>query len=128
MDAPPYRKTKNSSPDIRATTARPGGGQQGIGCTADVFVPIVVPIGIVDVFEVVEIDHHQSAGFEQGGERKKALHGVVERPAVIDVGQQVVVTIVFDLPLLGDFRGDVGDDAEIPFGSLDHLQPYPPGA
>lgn len=83
----------------------------GAACGLDVMVAPVVAVGIVDVLEVVQIQHHH------GGDRRRVVlqplrHLALERAAVQQAGEDVVIAFMLDAPARLDLVRHVLDEAE----------------
>ena len=98
-------------------------GLQTLGECLDVAIPIVVSIGIIDVFQIIQIQHQQRGHLQPAPprRRKKLAQLLVERPAVIEVGQDVEIPLVLDPPLLLHVPGHILK------GAKDRVSLLPPG-
>ena len=71
-----------------------------------------MPVGIVDVFEFVQIDHHHGADTDEFGRFAQFVQFIVIIAAVVEPRQNVEIALEFDAPLFDDVEGDIGDRAD----------------
>ena len=90
--------------------AFPVGAGKARGHTADIGVAHIVAVGIVDILQVVQIQHHQrthARRLRPSGQQRQ--RHTFECAAVIKLGEHVVVTLVFHAfqrhPVTGDVLG-----------------------
>lgn len=95
---------------------------------ADIFVAFVMTVGIVDVFQVIQIQHDEGGDAQLFRTLEKLAQPVVKGTAVKQARHEVVVPLVLDFSLLLDFLGDVGEGADDFFLVLQQLEPDPAAA
>ena len=96
--------------------------------TADILVAHIMAVGIVDVFEIIQIHHQQGADAQRLGMTEFFLHHRVKGAPIEQIGQQIIVPLVFDFLLLQHFLGDIGQHPDDPSGILEVFQAQPPAA
>ena len=104
------RRMANSSPPRRATRSVSRSDPRRSAATETITRPRVVPAGVVDLLEVVEVHEDEGAGGTRtGAARQVVLEGEVEPAAVRQAGEDVVVGEVSQLLLVLAALGHVDD-------------------
>ena len=93
--------------DQSAVTAA---GLQDIGRPLDIFIAIIMAVGIIDIFEPIQIPHDKDSRTHIAF-GKTAADLSHEGPAVQKMGQQIIVALVLDALFFHGLFGDVHDDA-----------------
>ena len=105
--SPPRRAQMEECPEAdKIICAILGEGFEDLSDFFEILVALRVAVGVIGHFQSVRIQHHESTRAQGVGALHQLLHPVVEAPAVIEVGQNIVITLLseffFFLPVVGN--------------------------
>lgn len=85
---------------------------EDVSCAAYILIPKIMTIGIVNVFQVIQVKHENRCSFKRFRRLKPLIQRGIEGPPVQQIGQNIIITFMLYFQPFQRLNRHIPDDAE----------------